>query len=111
MRGTPWTKEKFGEAAGTYHSIVLRALIEAMKRLTKPSEVHIHTEDVYILSMLENNVDNWAENGYLTSKGEPVSNADQWREIHDIAQNHLLLSEPGKHTYTKWMIERMKKDV
>ena len=111
LRGTPWTKEKFGEAAGTYHSIVLRALIEAMKRLTKPSEVHIHTEDVYILSMLENNVDNWAENGYLTSKGEPVSNADQWRELHDIAQNHLLLSEPGKHTYTQWMIERMKKDV
>ena len=79
LRGTPWTKEKFGEA--------------------------------YILSMLENNVDNWAENGYLTSKGEPVSNADQWRELHDIAQNHLLLSESGKHTYTKWMIERMKKDV
>lgn len=26
LRGTPWTKEKFGEAAGTYHSIVLRAL-------------------------------------------------------------------------------------
>lgn len=39
LRGTPWTKEKFGEAAGTYHSIVLRALIEAMKRLTKPTEI------------------------------------------------------------------------
>lgn len=111
LRGTPWTKEKFGEAEGTYHSIVLRALIEAMKRLTKESEVHIHTENVYILSMLEKNVDNWEENGYMTSKGKPVANADQWKELHSITENHLLLSEPGKHTYTKWMIERMKKDV
>ena len=75
-----------------------------MKRLTKESEVHIHTENVYILSMLE-------KNGYMTSKGKPVANADQWKELHSIAENHLLLSEPGKHTYTKWMIERMKKDV
>ena len=111
LRGTTWTKEKFSEAEGTYHSVTLRALIEAMKRLTKPSEVHIHTQDVYILSMLEENVDNWAENGYLTSKGKPVSNAKQWRELHDIAENHLLLSEPGKHAYTNWMIERMKKNV
>ena len=58
LRGAIWTKEKFGEAEGTYHSVVLRALIEAMKRLTKESEVHIHTENVYILSMLEKNVDN-----------------------------------------------------
>ena len=62
-----------------------------MKRLTKESEVHIHTESVYILSMLEKNVDNWEANGYMTSKGKPVANADKWKELHSIAENHLLL--------------------
>jgi len=44
----------------------------------------------------------------MTSKGKPVANADQWKELHSIAENHLLLPEPGRHAYTSWMLGKMK---
>ena len=59
--------------------------------------------------MLEENLDKWEQNGYVTTKGEPVANRDLWKQLKEKAGEHLLLSEPGKHEYSMWIREQLKR--
>ncbi len=108
------TREGFGKITGTYHKAVLTALIEALERFKEPCEIYIHTEDVFVLNMIELNLAVWAEKEFQTTKGKPVANQEEWAKIWDLSNKHLLLTEPGEHGYTEWLLtemERRKKNV
>ena len=47
--------------------------------------------------------------GYVTTKGKPVANGDLWKQLKEKAGEHLLLSEPGKHEYSMWIQEQLKR--
>ena len=97
LKGKLETKQEFRETKGTYNRVTLEAITEAVTRVVKPSEIHIYTENAFILTMLEENLDRWEQNGYVTTKGEPVANGDLWKQLKEKAREHLLLPEPGKH--------------
>lgn len=109
LKGKLKTKQGFKETKGTYNRATLEAVTEAIGRVVKPSEIHIHTENAFILTMLEENLDRWEQNGYVTTKGEPVANRDLWKQLKEKAGEHLLLSEPGKHEYSMWIQEQLKR--
>ena len=109
LKGKLKTKQEFKETKGTYNRVTLEAITEAVARVVKPSEIHIHTENAFILTMLEENLDKWEQNGYVTTKGEPVANGDLWKQLKEKAGEHLLLSEPGKHEYSMWIQEQLKR--
>ena len=109
LKGKLETKQGFKETKGTYNRATLEAITEAVGRVVKPSEIHIHTENVFILTMLEENLDRWEQNGYVTTKGKPVENGDLWKRLKEKAGEHLLLSEPGKHEYSMWIQEQLKR--
>ena len=109
LKGKLETKQGFRETKGTYNRAVLEAITEAVARVVKPSEIHIHTENTFVLTMLEENLDKWEQNGYVTTKGEPVANGDLWKQLKEKAGEHLLLSEPGKHEYSMWIQEQLKR--
>ncbi|MFQ7764144.1 MAG: hypothetical protein ACLRH0_06890 [Blautia wexlerae] len=46
------TREGFGHYKGTYHQTVLLTLAEALERMTVPSEICVHTRDVYVSSRI-----------------------------------------------------------
>lgn len=103
------TRGGFGEVPATYHQAVLTAISAALERFRQPCEITIHTEDIFVLSMIEQNLDRWAENDFMTSKGMPVANRKEWKKIWNLSTEHLLLGEPGKHTYTDWLKMEIKK--
>lgn len=109
LKGKLETKQELRETKGTYNRVTLEAITEAVTRVVKPSEIHIHTENTFILTMLEENLDRWEQNGYVTTKGEPVANGDLWKQLKEKAGEHLLLSEPGKHEYSMWIQEQLKR--
>lgn len=109
LKGKLKTKQEFKETKGTYNRVTLEAITEAVARVVKPSEIHIHTENAFILTMLEENLDKWEQNGYVITKGEPVANGDLWKQLKEKAGEHLLLSEPGKHEYSMWIQEQLKR--
>lgn len=109
LKGKLKTKQEFKETKGTYNRATLEAITEAVARVVKPSEIHIHTENAFILTMLEENLDKWEQNGYVTTKGESVANGDLWKQLKEKAGEHLLLSEPGKHEYSMWIQEQLKR--
>ncbi len=111
VRGQIYTREGFDHIVGTYHQTVLEAVGKALERLKKECEVHVHTEDEFVLAMWDRNLETWAAGGFLTAKGKPVANQEEWIRVWELSKEHLIIPEPGKHTYSEWMeseIERLK---
>ena len=106
--GKTVTREKFQWMTGTYNDVILRAFNEALARMTGSSEIHLHTQDKYILTAIDRYLDNWEANGFKNAKGEEISSAEQWKEFAGLIENHLICVEPGHHSYLNWMINEMK---
>ena len=108
VTGENRTREGFGTATGTYHQVTLKALIEAMERFHETCEICIHSEDTFILNMMECNLESWANNAFQTAKGKPVANREEWIRIWELSKKHLILTEPGEHEYSGWLLSEMK---
>lgn len=106
--GETRTREGFGTVTATYHQAILTALIEAIERFREECEIHIHTEDVFILNMMEQNLETWAENGFRTAKGKAVANQEEWIRVWQQSKRHLILAEPGEHEYSGWLLSEIK---
>lgn len=105
--GNPETRDGFGTVDGSWHKAVLCALVEAVGRLIRPCEVHIHTDNEYVLCMMEKHLEHWAVSDFVGSKGKPVAGQEEWKRLWELSREHLLLSEPGKHAYSGWLLEQM----
>lgn len=107
--GEPRTVQGFGETESTYHETNLIAINEALRRLNQSCEVHIHTEDHFILNMIEHNLEKWVASDFRTSKGRPVESEEHWRRLWELSQKQLILSECGKHSYSEWIQEEIER--
>lgn len=111
--GEPETREDFFQMTGTYHGVVLERLTTALCRMRWRCEVHIHTQDAYILNMVDKFLTTWAENNFHNSKGELVKNKDAWEQLWQQVRKHEIVIEHGLHSYYGWMqteMEKMKKE-
>lgn len=97
------TREEFAHKTGTYNAVILQMLVKALKRINQSCEVHIHTQDTYVLNMIDKNLELWAGNGFHTVKGELVKNHFEWEQVWKLGSRHLLVAEPGEHSYFTWM--------
>lgn len=109
VSGQPVTEVGFGMVETSYNGAVLEALGEALERFRKQCEITICTENEFVLNMLKRNLQTWAENGYITSKGKPVANKDKWMRVYEAGQGHTFRCEPGRHTYSTWMEAEMER--
>ena len=113
QNGRPITRESFGRITGTYHQATLRAIDEALARLTKECELYIHTPDEFIVDMVENNLETWAECGFLSCRGLPVANQKEWMTFWEKSRSHFVFMICDKHPYSGWMrseIERKERE-
>lgn len=101
------TKEWFNARDGTYNEVVLWTLVKALQELNQPCEVHIHSQNAYILNMVGNNLEHWAGNGFRTAKGDLVKDHFGWERLWKEYQKHLVFTEPGAHGYYTWMLGQM----
>ena len=94
--GETKTREGFGKIEGTYHQAVLTALIEALERFRESCEIHVHTENEFVLNMIDTNLEKWAGNEFKTSRGKPVANQEEWMRIWGLSNKQLLITEHGR---------------
>ncbi len=107
--GEEKTVNGFGHIFGTYHEATLRSLSDALDRLNQSCEVHIHTEDRFVLNMLGAQLEKWAGNNYLNAKGEPIKHAELWEEVYVRTRGQLIVAEEGRHSYSEWLDTEMKR--
>lgn len=79
------------ERCTTNNRMELRAVIEGLRALKRPTRVHIVTDSAYVKNGLESWMPNWKRNGWRrrTSGGwAPVKNAELWQELDRLLQIH-----------------------
>ncbi len=82
-------KELFGgELETTNNQMELKAAIEGLRALKKPSKVRLFTDSQYVKNGIESWISNWKKNDWKTSARKPVKNADLWRALDAMCQSH-----------------------
>ena len=84
-------KELSGGAAETTNNrMELTAVIEALRALKRSSRVQICTDSQYVKNGMESWIEGWKKNGWQTANKQPVKNADLWRELDTLVQQHQV---------------------
>jgi ribonuclease HI len=77
-----------GESETTNNRMELRAVIEGLNALTRPSQVEIHTDSQYVKNGIEQWLPNWKRKGWKTAAGKPVANQDLWLALESALAGH-----------------------
>jgi len=74
-----------GEPHSTNNRMELMAAIQALEALTRPCEVILTTDSVYVKNGITLWMENWKKRGWKTADKKPVKNVDLWQRL-DAAQ-------------------------
>ena len=77
-----------GERLTTNQRMELRAALEGLKALKRPTRVALYSDSAYLVSCFrEGWWKKWESNGWKNAGKKPVANDDLWKEL--IRLNHL----------------------
>lgn len=79
-----------GETATTNQQMELQAAVEALKALTKPCKITIHSDSKYVVQGMSEWIHNWKAKGWKTAGKKPVSNLERWQELDQLAAKHQV---------------------
>jgi ribonuclease HI len=79
-----------GEILTTNNRMELTGVIEALKALTRPCNVVIHTDSQYVQKGISEWISGWKRRGWITSDKKPVKNSDLWKELDELAAKHTV---------------------
>jgi ribonuclease HI len=80
-----------GEPLTTNNRMELRAVLEGLRALKRPVEVHVHTDSAYVQrAFTEGWLERWQRNGWRTSAKKPVENQDLWESLLEAARPHTV---------------------
>lgn len=79
-----------GEGETTNNRMELLAAIEALNALTKPCQVHLTTDSVYVKNGITQWIHSWKTNGWRTANKKPVKNADLWQALEEAVSQHSV---------------------
>jgi len=80
-----------GEPLTTNNRMELRAAIEALSALKRPSTVDLHTDSQYLRQGITSWISEWKRNGWRTAARQPVKNADLWQVLDEIIARHQIV--------------------
>ena len=79
-----------GEQDTTNNRMELRAAIEALNALKKPSQVVLTTDSRYVIQGINEWMAGWVARGWKTASKQPVKNQDLWQALHSAIQPHNI---------------------
>ncbi len=74
----------------TNNRMELRAVIEGLKALKRPTPVRVVTDSQYVKNGMERWIHNWKRNGWRTAGRKPVKNADLWQALDELVNRHQV---------------------
>jgi len=82
-----------GEANTTNNRMELRAVIEALKALSRSCVVKIVTDSQYVQKGVESWMPQWKRKNWKTAAGKPVANRDLWELLDQELAQHTVIWE------------------
>lgn len=77
-----------GEAHTTNNRMELTAVIEALSSLTRRCRVVIYTDSEYVRNGITTWIHGWKARGWMTADRKPVKNAELWRRLDALREQH-----------------------
>jgi len=89
LRAGSHQKELFGgEQSTTNNRMELRAAIEGLAALKRPSRVTVTTDSQYVRQGITQWIEGWKRNQWRTSAKKPVKNQDLWQMLDELTRRH-----------------------
>ena len=79
-----------GEVSTTNNRMELKAAIEALKKIKEPCNIIVNTDSKYVLQGIEEWIHNWKKRGWKGSNKKLVKNADLWKELDELRDEHNI---------------------
>ena len=79
-----------GELNTTNNRMELRAVIEALNALKRPSEVVLHTDSQYVQKGISEWIVGWKKRGWRKADKSPVLNVDLWMALDEARLRHTI---------------------
>lgn len=96
----------------TENALTLELMKEAFSRLRKPCLVLVNTQCRHILNTVENGLlPEWKKAGWISKKNKPVKNAELWKQIYEMMQNHGITMRNEWHSFRMIMQENIQKEL
>ena len=84
-------KEISGYVADTTNNrMELSAALEALRTLTKPAQVRLHTDSQYLQKGMQTWIQGWVQRGWKTADKKPVKNEDLWKALDLARERHVV---------------------
>ena len=74
----------------TNNRMEMTAVIRALKALTRPCSVALHSDSKYVIDGMTKWVEGWQRKGWKNASKKPVRNADQWHDLIEAAAPHQI---------------------
>ena len=74
----------------TYNRMELKAAIEGLNALKRPSNIIIYTDSVYLKDGITKWIFNWQKNDWKNSNKKDVKNKDLWISLIGSAEMHQI---------------------
>lgn len=106
----PVTLTKQDNITATENRAHLLILIKALERLKHACELEIYTDSEYIRSGTLKWLKDWERRGWVTAKGRPVANKEEWQQASELLSRHLVTFRIGEtHSYREWIVADTEK--
>lgn len=79
-----------GELNTTNNRMELRAVIEALNALKRPSDVVVHTDSKYVQKGISEWIEGWKKRGWRKADKSPVLNVDLWQALDEACLRHTI---------------------
>lgn len=79
-----------GEADTTNNRMELKAAIEGLDALKRPSTVSLTTDSQYVRKGITEWIAGWKAKGWKTAGKQPVKNRDLWEQLDALSQQHRI---------------------
>jgi ribonuclease HI len=74
----------------TNNRMEMTAVIRALKALTRPCEVQLHSDSKYVIEGMTKWIAGWQKRGWKNASKKPVRNADLWHDLIEAAAPHRI---------------------
>lgn len=80
-----------GEPHTTNNRMELKACIEGLRALKKPSEVQLYSDSKYVVESIRKGwAKRWQTNGWKRQDKQPVENQDLWEQLLELLEKHRV---------------------
>ncbi|HSG34087.1 MAG TPA: ribonuclease HI [Sphingomonadaceae bacterium] len=74
----------------TNNRMEMQAVIRALRALTRPCIVDLHSDSKYVIDGMTKWIEGWQKRGWKNASRKPVRNADLWHELIEAAAPHEI---------------------